>query len=478
MTSFFAFARHLRKWILLTILSCVYSVQAQETQRITVNDAIHIALKKNINLGLYANQVAASRVTVAEENANFYPEVSASATASQSLLKSEPMTGMNTESTGSESPESGQPSGTPAGQSMDGSTVGFQISSRFSMLNILQTLASQKSAKLNVSSNEANLKRLQQSVTFDVISDYLHVLLYQDLVKIEEENLETQREQMEQLEIFYQAGKRSEADLLLQQADIKQSELDAINAKRDLETIKIQLNETMGERGNVAFEYAVVDVNKSIVAIENMDTIKNTQNRESWYDERNDFQAQKLRIDAFHENARAARALGFPSMSLNVDVGSNYYSSLASESFKEQVLKRNLYGQVGLSLSLPIFDRFQMKHNLRKAEIQLSDEHLNLEEMKLSIQSEIQQAILEYETAGKQRESAQAQQIYTEKALQITKARYAAGAATFVELSEARVKNIRASYQKISADYNFILQYVAVHYAHGNLEHALEIIQS
>jgi len=264
--------------------------------------------------------------------------------------------------------------------------------------------------------------------------------------------------------------------LFLQQADIKQSELDAIKAERDLQISKIQLRETMGERGNVTFKYAALDMEDIISLIENEKPINDLVKREAWYNNRHDFQAQKLRIDALKENARAARALGLPSISLNFDIGSNYYSSLSNEAFMDQVLKRNLYGQVGLSLSLPVFDRFKAKHNVEKAEIKLSDEHLNLEDMKLTIQSEIQQARLDFETAKKQRESAQAQHIYTQKALQITKERYAAGAATFVELSEARVKNMRAAYQKISADYDLVRQFAAIHYAYGNMEHVLDLI--
>lgn len=468
---------HLWIWIFLTIMMNIHSLQAQETQLITINDAIQIALRKNINLGLYANQIATNQVAVNEETANFFPDVSASVSTSKSVIKSGPLNSMNAPPSGEPQMDGQQPD-MPAlsGQSMDGNSVGFQISSRFSMLNIAQSLASQKSARLEVSSNEANLKRLQQLVTFNVISDYLYVLQYLELIQIEQENSKTQQEQLKQIETFYQAGKRSQADLFSQQADIKQSELDVITAERDLQTSKIQLRETMGERGNVAFKYAALDMDKIISSIENEKPINNLENIRTWYSNRQDFQAQKLRIDAFNENARAARALGLPSISLNFNIGSNYYSSLSNEAFMDQVSRRNLYGQVGLSVSLPIFDRFRAKHNVEKAEIKLSDEHLNLENIKLSIQAEIQQAILDFQTAKKQRESAQAQHIYTQKAMQITKERYAAGAATFVELSEARVKNIRAAYQKISADYNLVRQFAAIHCADGNLDYALEFI--
>lgn len=430
------------KWFLITTMMCVYSLQAQEPQVLTIEDAIQTALQKNINLQLYANQVATNNVNVDEEKANFYPEITGSALTSN----------------------------------RKSSSIDFQVSAGIEGLNVLHNLAAHKSAKLEVSSSEANLKHMQQLITFNVIAGYLSILQSQEFIRVEEEDLKTQQEQLNQIETFFQVGKRPEVDVLLQQADIKQSELDVIKAERDFEINKIQLREKMGEHGNAVYKYAALDMYKIISSIENEKTINGLENIEAWYSNRPDFQAQTLKIDVSNQNVRAARALSLPSIGLNFDVGSNYYSSISNEAFTDQMFDRNLYAKAGLSISIPIFDRFRTKHNVEKAKIKLSDEQLNLENKKLTIQSEIQQARLDLETVKKQRESAQAQYIYTQKALQITKERYAAGAATFVELSEARVKNIRAAYQKISADYNLVRQFAAIQCAYGNLDNALEMI--
>lgn len=463
MISMFIFKNNRRatcllKWTSFAIIMCIHSLQAQETQVITVQDAIQTALQKNINLQLYANQVAANQINADQEKASFYPEITGSALASKNVIESDYT-------------ESIMPS------NRNSSTIDFQISTGIAGLNIFHSLAAYKSAKLEVSSSEANLNQMQQLITFNVIADYLSILQSREFIQVEEENLKAQQEQLKQIETFYQVGKRTEADLLLQQADIKQSELDVIKAERDFEINKIQIKQTMGELGNSVYKYAALNMDKIISAIEKNKAINGSENTEAWYSNRHDFQAQKLKIDASNKNVSAARSLALPSIGLNFDVGSNYYNSISNETFSDQVFDRNLYAKAGLSISVPIFDRFQTKHNVEKAKIKLSDEQLNLENKKLTIQSEVQQAGLDFETAKKQRESAQAQSIYTQKALLITKERYAAGAATFVELSEARIKNIRAAYQKISADYNFILQYAAVHYAYGGLNRALEIIQ-
>lgn len=446
------------KWLIITTMMCVYSIQAQELQVLTIEDAIQAALQKNINLQLYANQVATNQVNADQEKANFYPEITGNALTSKNVIESDYA-------------ETIIPS------NRNSSSIDFQVSAGIEGLNVLHRLAAHKSAKLEVSSSEANLKQMQQLITFNVIADYLSILQSQEFIRVEEEDLKTQQEQLKQIETFFQVGKRPEVDVLLQQADIKQSELDVIKAERNFEINKIQLREKMGEHGNAVYKYAAFDMDKIISSIENEKTINGLEYIEAWYNNRFDFQAQKIKIDASNQNVRAARALSLPSIGLNFDVGSNYYSSISNEAFTDQVFDRNLYAKAGLSISIPIFDRFRTKHNVEKAKIKQSDEQLNLENKKLMIQSEIQQARFDFETAKKQQESAQAQQIYTQKALQITKERYAAGAATFVELSEARIKNLKAAYQKIGADYDFILQYAAVHYAYGNLDKAMVIIQ-
>ena len=81
----------------------------------------------------------------------------------------------------------------------------------------------------------------------------------------------------------------------------------------------------------------------------------------------------------------------------------------------------------------------------------------------------VRRADLDYRTAQEQSSAAAAQLRASELALESSQARYQAGAATLVELSQARASQVQAASSVVSARYNLLFQRSLMDYYLGEL---------
>jgi outer membrane protein len=309
---------------------------------------------------------------------------------------------------------------------------------------------------------------------FQTISRYLGVVLDKELILSEQENLKAQRQQLARIEEFYKAGNRPVADVLQQKASIAQAELRLLAAERSYDVGKLELLRTMGLEATVDYEVAGLPIEQmaSDLVSRPPDQLVVSESAK-----RPDFQAQELRIDAASEQVRAARSGYWPALSLSASAGSDYASRSHAGGFSDQFFDSNPNAQIGVSLSIPLFDRYETKHNVAQAQVQLANERLDLEDLKQQISFEVQQAVLDYQTATKELDVAEAQLGFARQALEAAEGRYNVGASTLVELAQSRAQYVAAVNGRVKARYSLLLGRVAVDYYQGDLNRMLALFE-
>jgi outer membrane protein len=85
------------------------------------------------------------------------------------------------------------------------------------------------------------IERTSQQVIFDVSSQYLQILLDQEVLNIARNNLETQQLLMEQIETMFEAGNKPKSDLYDQKVKVKDNELLVLQAQNNVSTNKSEL---------------------------------------------------------------------------------------------------------------------------------------------------------------------------------------------------------------------------------------------
>jgi outer membrane protein len=111
-----------------------------------------------------------------------------------------------------------------------------------------------------------------------------------------------------------------------------------------------------------------------------------------------------------------------------------------------------------------------VRADTRRAEIAADNARIAFESLQKNVGLQVRRAYLDYRSADEQLTAAEAQQRAAALALEAVQDRYSAGAATLVEVSQARATQIEAASAVVTARYATLFQRTLLDYFVGNLE--------
>ena len=139
-----------------------------------------------------------------------------------------------------------------------------------------------------------------------------------------------------------------------------------------------------------------------------------------------------------------------PTLSLSGGLGSNYYltSKFDSDPFGKQ-LKNNFSQYIGLSLNIPIFNRFQTRNNVRNARIEQENQLLALDNTKKTLYKGDSAGVLQH--PERPTEGAQFQETVrsSNDAFTLMLAKYENGKANITEFNEAKNVYLKAESDRV-----------------------------
>ena len=146
-------------------------------------------------------------------------------------------------------------------------------------------------------------------------------------------------------------------------------------------------------------------------------------------------------------------------MNFGAGLSTNYYNVSGRENgnFGAQ-LRDNFRQYIGLSLSIPIFNRFSTRNQVRSARIQQSNLNWQLEDSKKTLYKEIQQAYYNALGAESKLQSSRTADEAAEASFLLMIEKYANGKANATEYNEARTNWLKAVSDRIQAKYDFIFR--------------------
>ena len=192
-------------------------------------------------------------------------------------------------------------------------------------------------------------------------------------------------------------------------------------------------------------------------------------------DVRPDVVAQRERVDAASARVSVARSGWWPQLSLSAGTSSSYSDRDGLAGFRDQI-DDNVGFSAGLSMSIPIFDRFRTSTNVTQAKIGLSEEEIALSDLERAVALDVERALLAYETAQKRHQVAKAQLDYASEALEATTARYDVGSSTLVEVTASNAQYVSARNDFVRSGYELLLGRIAVSYYQGNIDDMARVL--
>ncbi|MCX7874925.1 MAG: TolC family protein [Melioribacteraceae bacterium] len=342
------------------LLCFLFSLTANAQIKLTLNDAIKIALEKNYDIRLAKEDVLLSENNYSVGNAGFLPKVdlSASKTRTVNNTKQEYSTGQSVDKKNAGS---------------NSTNAGIALSwTIFDGLKMFTTLSKLKEYK---ELGEINLRKQIENSVYDVIKNYYEIVRQKQNYKTALENISVSEERLKIANEKFAVGSASKFDVLRAQVDLNADKSNLLNQEILLSNLKTTLNNLLAFDPNYDFDVEdsiYVDDGLSFQKIKEIAFERNTSL----------IQAEKFKtISSYDVNSTYSEFL--PRITLNT--GYNYLQSIADAGL---VKSNKSYGyNYGISLSWNLFNGFNSQLAYENAKINFDKNIIYLEAIKNDIET-------------------------------------------------------------------------------------------
>ncbi len=423
----------MRKTLPLLLLLLAASVAtAQEHGPWSLRDCIGYALEHNISLQQQGLQVQQQELQLSTSKGSRLPSVSANASENFSFGRG--LTADNTYS------------------NTNTTSTGFSLGASVPVYQGSRISNSIRQDELNLKAVTADFERAKENVSMAVAQAYVQILYNMELLDVARNQVAIDSLQVERLTGMLENGKASPAQVAQQRAALGQSRLNATEALNSLKLAVLDLTQLLELPSPEGFTIVrpVTDLEGTILP-----------DPERIYEdallEKPAVKAEEFRLDASEYAIKIAKGGYLPTISASGGLGSNYYtmSSAPSTSFADQ-MKNNFSQYLGLTLSVPIFNGFQTRNQVRAAELARKNQMLQLENTRKTLYKEIQQAYYNAVAAREKLLSSKEAEASAKESYDLVTAKYENGKANITEFNEARDAFMRSESDLSRARYEFL----------------------
>jgi outer membrane protein len=332
----------------------------------------------------------------------------------------------------------------------------FGISSGLTLFDGMKMKYNIDASKADMMASEADLEKIKQDITMNVALGFMQILLNKELLQVANEQLGLTRTKIEQRKALVTSGKMAEGELLELYAQESKEEMSRMQAENTLNLSLLDLAQYL-----------------ELEHFENLDVVapeKFSENElhllsanvviESALIHRPEIKGAEYRLKNSEYNVLIAKGNYMPTLSLGANYGTGYYnlSNLPSNNSFGQQLKDNMSATIGLNLSIPIFNRYQVRNNVRSAELGVKSSKISVDNAKLELKKTIQQAYYNALGAKARWDASQKSEIASREAYRFANQKYEAGRATLYELYQAKNNLTQVLGEKAQAKYQYFFR--------------------
>ncbi|MCB0454723.1 MAG: TolC family protein [Aequorivita sp.] len=424
------------KFLLLAVLISGAHMKAQETQRLTLEEAVNLALAKSD-----ASKIADAKVNSTESQLNVtknlqYPDVDISGQYRY-------LTGADVKLKTQSSDSTGQGTAQPDVKNLflGQANISMPIFSGFKLKNTI------KAGKNQLRAAQYSAKNDKEQLAMQTIQDYLNLYKAAKTIELVQENLKSAQQRVKDFSNMEENGLLARNDLLkakLQQATI---EISLEEAKKNERILNYTLSVLLKLPENTIVETVSTDFGKTTGIISSEIS-------------RNDLQALEFQKEAAKEQIKVAKSNYYPSLAL---VGG--YMALDLDNLVTVTNAMN----IGIGVSYNLSNLFKTKSDVKlaKSKVQELEYTTNMTLDKIKVQ--VENAKQEYELSQKKFEVyTQSEEQATEN-YRIVKDKYDNGLIDTNDLLEADVQQLQAKIDLAYAKANITQKYYELLTAEGVL---------
>ncbi len=447
-------------WHILACLLVIGSIgAAQEPVSISLDKAVSIAMQKNTSVIQAQNNLEAQQSQSTAAVGNLFPSLDASG----SFYRQQ---NWSPERQGSVTYLNGIPISLPGSGGYNAiNSYSAGLSSRLTLFNGFANTAGVTRAQSNAQASEYTLNRTEQSTVNQTYQLFLNVFRDYQLLKVNEDNLKRDQQQLERIQESNKVGALAIADVYRQQVQVGNDQIAQIQAQNSYENAKADLIAFLGVDFNNQYSFDFTGIPTDI------DTTEFTRVNQQYADfnslittatsSRPDYLAAVETRNSASSSVTVAKSGYYPTVAAQASYG---YTNPELGSITDN---RNL--NLSLQVSLPIFNGFATQSQIQQAQSQENNATEQLAQARRQVVVDVRKALLDLESAEKQISVAQTTVTSAQMDRQIAEEKYNLGAGTLLDLLTAVANYTIAENNKINAVTGYLLAKKNMEYAIGTL---------
>ena len=419
----------MRKSIIAPLLAIAMSGSATADETWTLQRCVDYALENNLTVKNSHLQVDQSEIDVTSAKDAFLPTLSAS--ASEGFNFGRGLTSDNTYA--------------------DRNTSSFQWGVNMS-LPLFQGLSDVRQLKVAKSAMQQYLMEFEAAkddLTLNIMAQYLQVLYNKEVAKSAISQLSYSTYEVERQKALVDEGKVAEAYLYDAEAQQAQDRLQVITAENDVRVALVNLANLLQLPTADGFDVAPLDEENPEIPGPDVVYSRALEHNHSILSARQGIVTARDRVSY-------ARSGYMPRLSFDASVGSSYYTVAG---YDNQPFATQMRNNFGLRLSIPIFDAFSTRNNIRRARLQETSAQLELDRRESELYKTIQLAYTQATGARDKFLTSSETLDKTRLSFEATRERYALGRATPTDFEQAKNNLFRVEISRISSRYEYLLRY-------------------
>jgi outer membrane protein len=378
---------------------------------LSLDSYVQLALQNNPQLKITAAQVLSGKASYSSAQSGLFPQVALKGQATQGNAS-------YTDATNDQ-----YSVGVSGSQLLyDFGKTGSQI--RQAVYSLASTRASDLSSRL--------------SVTVTAKTAYFNFLLAQKVLTVARESLKQSEQHLKDAQTQFEIGKQAKYAVIKAEVDVANAKVNLIKAGNGVKSAMVGLETVAGVPLPPAIRFidslAMGEVEIPLdQALSRADSL------------RPDLHGATAKVEAARSLVAASRAAFLPD--INASAGYSYQKKGTSD-WKDN-------WSIGASLTQPVFQGGAIKAGLRQSEATLAQAEAALEQARQNARAEVSQAIIDKQDAQERITAAVKFIEGAELGLSLSQERFRAGAATFIEVTDAEVALVNAHITHAQALYDY-----------------------
>jgi len=280
-------------------------------------------------------------------------------------------------------------------------------------------------------------------------------------LNVAEDLLKITQLQLDRTGKLVDAGSLAKGSLLEIEAQYAREELDVVNAQNRLQLAYLSLYQLLEIPSTESFKIekpVLPEIGADASLMNSMDVFKNAVQLKP------SVKSAEYKLESARKTLLIAKGNLMPSLSFGGNYNNLYnnkytyrYPLTNIMSVKDQLKSNQRYG-FGLSLSIPIFNRFQVRTSVSNAQIQVENTELQLQSTKNLLRKDIEQSYTNALAAFKRYIANQKAVVSSKEAFRYTEEKFNVGMINSVEYNQSKNNLSKAQSDLLQAKYEYIFR--------------------